>query len=129
MNEKYEQAKAIAVIDTMLGVDSVFGIRKEVSEMFPTLESELKQIGVDVVKHWHRENPRKGINEWMSRGEWERRVEPSRTYMTYDRHYVLSKEVVEPEADAFVNWHIDHMSYNLYSYLGFLLKFGGIKRK
>jgi len=53
-------------------------------------------------------------------------VDPKRLYMNYDRHYVLEGDEVEPEASSQVIWHVDHLSYNLYFYLEFLMKFGGL---
>jgi len=46
--------------------------------------------------------------------------------MNYDRHYVVGGEEAEPEADSQVIRHVDHLSYNLYFYLEFLNKFGGL---
>jgi len=126
MYEKYSQAKALAMMDKMLGVDAVFALTDKVKDAFPTLQEDLEEIGFEVVYHWHLDERRRGINEWTSRGAWDRVVDPKRLYMNYDRHYVLEGDEVKPEADSQVIWHVDHLSYNLYFYLEFLMKFGGL---
>ena len=120
MYEKYSQAKALALLDKMLGVNAVFAFRKEVEEVFPTLREEIEKMGFRVVDHWHLKERRKGYNEWKSRGAWSEIVDYTKTYMNYDRHYVLSEEKVIPDEGTNVIWHVDHMSYNLFYYLEFL---------
>jgi len=120
MYEKYSLAKALALLDKMLGVDAVFAFREEVNKTFPTLKEEIERLGFQVVNHWHLKEPRKGFNEWRARGAWDRIVDYARTYMNYDRHYVMLNEKVMPEKGTNVVWHVDHMPYNLYYYLEFL---------
>ncbi|MEM3730883.1 MAG: hypothetical protein QW667_01685 [Candidatus Bathyarchaeia archaeon] len=64
--EKYSQAKAIALLDKMLGVNAVFAFREEVNKTFPTLKNEIEKLGFQVVNHWHLKEPRKGYNEWKA---------------------------------------------------------------
>jgi len=117
--EKYSLAKALALLDKKLGVNAVIAIRKEVSEVFPNLKEEIEKLGIDVVDHWHLEQPRKGF-KWEARGAWDKIVDYRKTYMNYDRHYVMSDEKVVPEEGTAVIWHVDHMPYNLFYYLEFL---------
>lgn len=123
--EKYSQAKAIALLDKTLKVDSVFGIRREVREVFPKLQSEIEEIGGKVTEHYHLQKQRKGAM-WKSRGAWKKYVDYKKHYMTYDRHFVLENEKVIPKEGTSVAWHIDHMSYNLYYYIQFLVDVLGV---
>jgi hypothetical protein len=118
--EKYSQAKALALLDKMLGVNAVFAFRKEINETFPTLKDEIEKLGFQVVNHWHLKEPRKGYNEWKARGAWDKIVDHTKTYLNYDRHYVMFGEKVMPDEGTNVIWHVDHMPYNLFYYLEFL---------
>jgi len=120
MYEKYSQARALALLDEMLGVDAVFAFRRQIDRAFPTLRGEIKKMGIKVVDHWHLKEPRRGHNEWKARGAWEGELaDPTKHYMNYDRHYVMNEKVT-PDKGTIVSWHVDHMSYNLYYYLEFL---------
>jgi len=118
--EKYSQAKALALLDKMLSVNAVFAFTEKVNKTFPTLKEDIEKLGFQVVNHWHLKEPRKGFNEWKARGAWDRIVDPAKTYMNYDRHYVMLNEKVIPKDGTSVCWHIDHMSYNIFFYLEFL---------
>jgi hypothetical protein len=118
--EKYSQAKALALLDKMLGVNAVFAFKKEINETFPTLKDEIEKLGFQVVNYWHLKEPRKGYNEWKARGAWDKIVDHTKTYLNYDRHYVMFGEKVMPDEGTNVIWHVDHMPYNLFYYLEFL---------
>lgn len=120
--EKCSQAKALALIDKLLQVDAVFAFRSDIDMCFPTLRSEIERLGFKVLNHWHLPKQRNGINEWKARGAWEG-IDPARTYMNYDRHFVFGNRRVVPEEGSNVIWHVDHMNYNLYYYLIFLLSY------
>ncbi|MEM3730882.1 MAG: hypothetical protein QW667_01680 [Candidatus Bathyarchaeia archaeon] len=55
-----------------------------------------------------------------SAGAWDKIVDCTKTYLNYDRHYVMLGEKVIPDEGTNVIWHVDHMPYNLFYYLEFL---------
>ena len=123
MYEKYSQALALAQLDKMLGVPAVFAFNWKIDKAFPTLRAEIEKVGFDVVNHWHCSNPSGGANKWKARGDWVK-VDKSKTYLNFDRHYVMGKEKIRPRNGTNVIWHVDHMSYNLRYYLEFLRENG-----
>ncbi len=112
MQEKYQACLATAILDGLFHVQSIFGLTDQVKTAFPTLESELKWMGFEVRHHYHDKKA-------VGKGRWNPPLEMTPENMIYDRRYVLQglKDIPDNEAVA---WHIDHMNYNLLSYLEFL---------
>ena len=112
--EKYSQAIALAELDKLLGVSSVFGITEDVKEVFPDIEDRLRSMGFEVRYHYHVKQ--KGVG----RGRWKPPLDVKPLNMIYDRRYVLKGVRRLPRKGELVVWHVDHMSYNLPFYLEFL---------
>lgn len=111
--EKYAFALALAKIDRLYKVKAIFGLTREVQEVFPELSQRLKDEGFEVRHHYHVAKKKLG------KGAWEPPLQMKPENMIYDRLYSLENRDVMPDRDEAVVWHIDH-PYNLHRYLEFL---------
>ena len=111
--EKYAFALALAKIDRLYGVKSIFGLTKEVQEAFPELAQMLTEMGFEVRCHYHV------AKTTLGKGAWEPSLQMKPENMIYDRLYSLANRDVMPDRGEAVVWHVDH-PYNLHKYLEFL---------
>jgi len=113
LEEKHGYALALIKIDRYFGVNSIFGLTKEVKEHFPLVESEISTLGFEVRDHYHVRQREVG------RGRWRPPIEMSGENMVYDRLYSLQGKRELPREGESVVWHVDH-PFNLQYYIEFL---------
>jgi len=112
-HEKYVYALALARIDKLCGAKAIFGLTREVQELFPDLREKLEKMGFEVRDHYHVKE------KILGRGVWVPPLQMKPENMIYDRLYTLKGRCALPAPDEAVAWHVDH-PFNLDRYLEFL---------
>ncbi|MDE2233800.1 MAG: hypothetical protein KGJ90_06900 [Patescibacteria group bacterium] len=109
--EKKLAALAVARLDRILGIKSVWGLTQDVINCYPTLASELKELGADVRFHYHIKPDPKG----EATPVWNPPLEGIGDKL-FDSHWPRSLE------GDYCVWHIDYFYSNAQwlKYLEFL---------
>jgi hypothetical protein len=111
-------AETIAKLNRMLGVETVFGVKDNVSEAKPSSLEYLRSSGHDVRRHIHI-----GKHGSGRRRLWEPPLTQSMATWHFDEDYYQGVRVELKEGELPI-WHVDR-PYRLATYIDFLYENGG----
>jgi len=96
--ESYRYCLTLAKLDKLVGVESVFGLRKEVEDRFPELRSSLQEMGFKVHGHSH-----------LSKTDviWDPPLDVASRYWFFDQKYATGE--MQPTEET--EWAVFHADY------------------
>jgi len=108
--ECYDYCLTLAKLDRLVGVQSHFGIKDEVTREFPQLVSELQALGFQVHRHYHVSRENVG---------WDPPLDIDQRSWFFDQEYARNKMI--PDS---LDWAVFHADYPFLvdSYIDFLGK-------
>jgi len=96
--ECYEYCLTLARLDRLAGVDSVFGLKKEIEDEFPDLKRRLEGMGFSVHTHIHLSK---------TNVVWDPPLAVDSKYWFFDQLYARG----EIKADERTKWAVFHADY------------------
>jgi hypothetical protein len=96
--ECYSYCLTLARLDKLIGLESTFGLRREVEKEFPDLRGVLEEMGLDVRRHVHISKAEVTWNPPLN-------VEPE--YWFFDQAYATGR--MKPSRDT--KWAVFHADY------------------